>query len=155
FRNIGAFVRLGWRERASESLDFFLRDRRPLNWNQWPEVVGRDARRPRFLGDLPHAWVASDFIQSVMDMFAYVRAEDQTLVVGAGIPIDWLAGSGIEIKGMRTPYGKLTYSLRRERDRLVLKVSAGVLPPSGGLIFAWPYASAPADASINGRPTHW
>jgi len=38
---------------------------------------------------------------------------------------------------------------------LVLKVSAGVLPPSGGLIFAWPYASAPADASINGRPTHW
>jgi hypothetical protein len=155
FRNIGAFVRLGWRERASESLDFFLRDRRPLNWNQWPEVVGRDARRPRFLGDLPHAWVASDFIQSVLDMFAYVRAEDQTLVVGAGIPIDWLAGSGIEIKGLRTPYGKLSYSLRRERDRLLLKVSAGVMPPPGGLIFAWPHPSAPGNASMNGRPTHW
>src|SRR5690606_1076323 len=28
-RNVGAFVRLGWRERAMEALDYFMADRRP------------------------------------------------------------------------------------------------------------------------------
>src|SRR5439155_1381771 len=57
-RTVGTFVRLGWRERAHELLEFFLAGRRPASWNQWPEVVGRDPRQPRFVGDLPHGWVA-------------------------------------------------------------------------------------------------
>jgi len=155
FRNVGAFVRLGWRERASELLDFFMRDRRPGPWNQWPEVIGREPRQPRFLGDLPHAWVASDFIQSVLDMFAYERAEDQALVLAAGIPTDWLAGAGIEIKDLRTPYGKLSYSLRRDGERVLLNIARGMTPPPGGLIFTWPYKTAPGSAYINGRPIPW
>jgi hypothetical protein len=154
-RNVGAFVRLGWRERASDLLGFFLRDRRPVSWNQWPEVIGREARQPRFLGDLPHAWVASDFIQSVLDMFAYERAEDQALVLAAGIPTDWLAGSGIEIKELRTPYGKLSYSLRRDGERVLLKIAGAVTPPPGGLIFMWPYETAPGNVSIDGRFARW
>ena len=69
-RTVGAFVRLGWRERAHELLDFFFADRRPAGWNQWAEVVWREPRAPRFIGDMPHAWVGADYIRSVLDLFA-------------------------------------------------------------------------------------
>ena len=45
-RTIGSFVRLGWRDRIDPLLDFFMADRRPAAWNQWAEVVGREARKP-------------------------------------------------------------------------------------------------------------
>jgi F5/8 type C domain-containing protein len=154
-RNVGAFVRLGWREQAKQLLDFFLAGRRPAGWNQWAEVVGREARQPRFLGDMPHGWVASDFIRSVLDVFAYEREEDRALVLAAGAPNEWLAGHGIGIQNLRTPYGTLSYGLRREGRRLVLAIPAGLTPPRGGLVFHWPYASPPGHAFANGHPVPW
>ena len=85
-RVAGSFVRLGWRERTHELFDYFVRDQRPAGWNQWAEVVGREPRRPRFIGDMPHAWIASDYIRSVLDMFAYERPDEKALVLAAGIP---------------------------------------------------------------------
>jgi len=154
-RVVGSFVRLGQRSRADQLLDFFLHDRRPLHWNQWAEVVGRDARQPRFLGDMPHAWIASDFIQAVLDLFAYERAEDRALVLAAGVPPDWLAGRGIAIKNLRTPYGKLTYRLRRDERHTLLKIDGGLAPPPGGLIFTWPSEGSPGNAFMNSRPIEW
>ncbi len=71
---------LGWRERAWEATEYFFRDRRPVEWNQWAEVVSSTPRTPFFVGDLPHAWVASDFLRSALDMFAYTRERDDSLV---------------------------------------------------------------------------
>ena len=88
-RIIGALVRRGDRDRAQALMTRFLADRRPAAWNGWAEVVGTDARKPRFIGDMPHSWVASDFIRSVLDAVAYER-EDGVLVVGAGVPRSWL-----------------------------------------------------------------
>ncbi|MFH1278047.1 MAG: discoidin domain-containing protein [Candidatus Eisenbacteria bacterium] len=68
-RNIGAFARLGWRDRAEELLAWFLEYRRPKGWNQWAEVVWKDERAPKFIGDMPHTWVGSDFIRSVLDLY--------------------------------------------------------------------------------------
>ena len=129
-RTIGTFVRLGWRDRAHEALDFFMKDRQPQGWNQWAEVVSREPRRPFFVGDLPHAWVASDYVRSVLDMFAYER-DDRALVLAEGIPEPWLAGEGIRVHGLRTPYGELSYSLRREGDGYRLTVEKGATPPGG------------------------
>jgi hypothetical protein len=154
-RNVGAFVRLGWRKRAWALIDFFLADRRPLHWNQWAEVVGREARHPRFIGDMPHGWVASDFASAVLDLFAYERGSDEALVLAAGIPVDWLAGSGVRIEDLRTPYGGLSYTLRRDANRLDLKITGGLTPPRGGLVFEWPYANTPGRALVNGRPARW
>lgn len=154
-RTAGAFVRLGWRERAGQLLEFFLADRRPAGWNQWAEVVGREVRHPRFVGDMPHGWVASDFISSVLDLFAYVREADQALVLAAGVPNDWLAGQGVGIENLRTPYGELSYALRRDGRRLVLTIAGGLSPPRGGLVFGWPYAGLPGPALINGHPVRW
>src|SRR5205814_1634228 len=72
-RVIGAYVRLGWREKANELLDYFLRYRRPAGWAHWAEVVWHQERAPHFIGDMPHAWVGAEYARSVLDMLAYER----------------------------------------------------------------------------------
>src|SRR5262245_52503189 len=154
-RTVGTFVRLGWRERAHELLAFFLAGRRPAAWNQWPEVVGRDPRQPRFVGDIPHGWVASDFIRAVLDLFAYEREADRSLVLARGIPPEWLGESGVSVKDLRTPYGLLSYSLKNQGGRLVMQLAGSGVPP-GGLVFVWPGKQPlPRDISINGKPAQW
>ncbi|HSN88760.1 MAG TPA: coagulation factor 5/8 type domain-containing protein, partial [Thermoanaerobaculia bacterium] len=56
-RTLRTLLRLGWRDRAHELLDFFMNDRRPAAWNHWAEVVWREPRIPKFIGDMPHTWV--------------------------------------------------------------------------------------------------
>lgn len=155
-RTIASFVRLGWRDRIEPLLTFFFADRRPAAWNQWAEVVGRDPRKPRFVGDMPHAWIASDFLRSAYDLFAYERAKDQALVLAGGIPAAWLKGHGVGIERLRTPYGLLRYSLHEQRKQLELRVEGGVTVPPGGLVLAWPYGGAPTGkVLVNGRAARW
>lgn len=155
WRNVSAFVRLGWRERAWDAVQFFFKDRTPQAWNQWAEVVSHTPRKPFFVGDLPHAWVASDFVRSALDMFAYTRDIDDSIVLAAGIPVDWFEGEGIAIHDLRTPYGKLGYALRREGDALVLEIPAGLKLPAGGLVLPWPYDGKPGRATIDGKAAAW
>ena len=149
-RNVSAFIRLGWRERAHELLEFFMAGRRPPAWNQWPEVVGRDPRKLLFVGDLPHAWVASDFIRSVLDLFAYERS-DGAMVLAGGIPASWLHRAGVSIRGLRTPYGSVAYSLARTDERVaeLTLIATGRVPP-GGFVIAGPWPR-PAHATVNGK----
>jgi hypothetical protein len=154
-RTVSTFIRLGWRERAHAALDFFLHDRRPPAWNQWPEVIGRDPRQPRFIGDLPHGWVASDFIRAALDLFAYERERDQALVLGAGIPPDWLGGSGIAVRDLRTPYGPLSYTVRNETAGVVWQLGATSPLPPGGLVLVWPGTQPPPETRVNGKPATW
>jgi hypothetical protein len=156
WRNVAAFVRLGWRERIPQLLAFFMADRRPAAWNQWAEVVGHDPRQPRFVGDMPHAWIASDFLRSLYDMFAWERRRDHALVLAAGIPADWLRGEGVGIGHLHTPYGELGYRLREQHGELQLQVSNGSSLPPGGLVLPWPYAGQPTGkAWLNGKPVGW
>ena len=66
-------VRLGKRDEAHELLDFFLSDRRPVEWNQWPEITWRDPRSPGHLGDVPHTWIAAEYLLAVASMVAAER----------------------------------------------------------------------------------
>lgn len=153
-RVAGSFVRLGWRERAHELLAYFFKDQRPAAWNQWAEVVGRAPRQPRFIGDMPHAWIASDYIRSVLDMFAYERQSDKALVLAAGIPGDWFDGPGFKVSNLRTPYGSLGMSVERRGDDIVLRLGGDARPP-GGFFLPWPW-SPPANArSSDGQPQAW
>jgi hypothetical protein len=147
-RNAGAFVRLGWRERAQQLLADMMADRRPPGWNQWPEVVWRDPRYPGFLGDLPHAWVAAEYLRAVLDLLAYERESDQALVLAAGVPAAWAKGAGITVRGLRTPYGTLDYSLVESVSRVRLRIGGNLRLPPGGLAVQWPYAG---EATVNGR----
>ena len=149
-RTVGTFVRLGWRERAHDLLDFFMAGRRPLAWNQWPEVVTREPRKPAFIGDLPHAWVASDYIRSVLDLFAYERSDGAMMLAG-GIPAAWVDRAGVAIRNLRTPYGIVSYSLVRTDGRIAeLTLSATGQVPPGGFVLAGPWPR-PLYATVNGK----
>jgi hypothetical protein len=151
-RTVGTFVRLGWRERALSALDFFFADQQPRAWNQWAEVVSRTPRKPFFLGDLPHAWVASDYVRSALDMFAYTRASDGALVLAAGIPAAWLAGEGIAVDGLRTPGGALQYALSADDTRVRLEIGKGV---DGAFVLPWMFDGQPGATTIDGKPAEW
>jgi hypothetical protein len=153
WRNVGAFVRLGARQRALEAIAYFRADRRPSGWNQWAEVVVRDAREPRFLGDMPHGWVASDQIRSVLDLFAYEDEAEASLVLAAGVPMAWLAGQGLSVRDLRTPWGRLSWSARAGAGGAIdIRVSGLNALPRGGLILRGPW-DRNARVTIEGRIT--
>jgi hypothetical protein len=151
WRNVGAFVRLGWKERAHEAIAWYLSHRRPEAWNAFAEVVDVYPRRPRFLGDIPHTWVGSDFIRAVTDLFAY--EEGDRLVLAAGIPEAWArSATGAGVRALRTVYGPLTYHLRAEGSDLVAEIEAGVSVPPGGLVVHPPFGRDPREILLDGRP---
>jgi hypothetical protein len=147
-RAIGAFVRLGWRDRAQELMSWFLSQQKPIGWRQWPEVVRREDRVPHFLGDLPHTWVGSDFVRSVLDMLAYEREEDESLVLGAGVPVEWLV-PGITVGNLSTHYGPLSFAMRRAGKGVEVKIEAGTRIPPGGIVVQVPLAVR--TWSVNGK----
>jgi hypothetical protein len=153
-RAIGSFVRLGWRDRIDDLIAFFMAGRRPAGWNQWAEVVGRNPREARFIGDMPHAWVASDFIRSALDMFAWDDRDDRALVLGGGLSASWLTGQGSSIRGVATPYGALDFAVRGDGRGLVATIGGDARPP-GGFVLAWPFKGDPPTASVNGGKAVW
>jgi hypothetical protein len=154
-RNVAAFVRLGWRARAHELLEFFMDDRRPRAWNQWAEVVGRAVREPRFVGDMPHGWIASDFIRSALDLFAWERESDHALVVADGIPLSWLAGEGVALRRLRTAWGPLGYSIRQQGGAVVLDIDAGTAAPGGIVLRRLEARPGAGRTLVNGKRVQW
>jgi hypothetical protein len=148
-RIIGALIRLGDRERAVSLIDRYLADRRPAAWNEWAEVVGTDARKPRFLGDMPHAWIASDFIRSILDAIAYDR-EDGALVIGAGVPRTWLANGTLHLGPLPTYSGTIDVRMRAEGDRITIDLAGDANPKK--LIVRSPDDRPIRAASVNGKP---
>ena len=150
WRSVGAMVRLGWRERAVRLARWLMADRMPAGWNQWPEVVYRDTKTAHFIGDLPHAWVGSDFIRSFLDMLAFERS-DGALVLLAGVPADWLKGEGLAVREVRTPHGRLSFAARieGERMRVRVRVEAGLRVPPGGIVLRPPLPTRSATARID------
>jgi hypothetical protein len=146
WRVVGTFIRLGERQRAHEAMEWFFSHSRPSGWNHWAEVVFADPLTPRFIGDMPHTWVGSDFIRSMIDFFAYERERDQALVLGAGVLYTWTArGEGVNVRALRTPYGTLSYSMKAEGDRgLRIRIEEGIDIPPGGIVVVSP---------IDGRET--
>ncbi|NOT33447.1 MAG: coagulation factor 5/8 type domain-containing protein [Candidatus Eisenbacteria bacterium] len=151
-RNVGAFVRLGWRDRAQELLSWFLEHRSPAGWAQWAEVVWNAPDRARFVGDIPHTWVGSDYVRSVLDLFAFERERDDALVIGAGIPDSWLReGEGVAVRDLNTWYGRLSYRMRAEGRGVVVEIAAGPRIPRGGLVVAAPGIHSRSRATLNGK----
>jgi hypothetical protein len=133
WRNVGALVRLGGPDEAAELFTILFAGRRPAAWNQWPEVVHRDSLAPKFLGDLPHTWVGSDFVRSLLDMVAYMRVSDSALVVGAGVPAAWVnENPGLTVENL--PVGQRRMNIRFTAAGVRLDGTLHV-PPGGILVY--------------------
>jgi hypothetical protein len=151
-RSIGALVHLGRRDEAHELLEFFLGDRRPRAWNQWPEIAWRDPRAPGHLGDLPHTWIAAEYVLAVLGLFAYERPSDGALVIAAGIPERWLEdGNEVRVEDLPTARGRLGYSLRRDADgALSLSLRGDLEVPSSGIVVRPPLRGPLRKLEIDG-----
>jgi hypothetical protein len=150
-RCVGSMVLLGHAARAQEALEFFMNDRLPKNWNQWPEVVHRDPRTARFIGDMPHTWCGSDFLNSVRMMFLYERELDDSLVLLAGVPKPWFGSKKVGFRSMPTYGGRLSCIVEQASDDQFIAHLEGTCPlPSGGIRLTTPIDSY-AQVTVNGK----
>jgi len=150
-RTVGTMVQLGQRDKAHELLDFFFTGQRPSEWHQWAEVVYRDPATPKFIGDMPHTWVGSDYIRSFLDMLAFERESDSSLVIGAGVKDDWVKQDpGVRVSNLSTAYGPLTYDLRATGNTVTLNLRAGIKMPPGGIVVWSPLSQPILSASVDG-----
>ena len=152
-RNVGVEIQLGQRARAHELLDFFFKGQRPDAWHQWAEVVYRDPKTPKFIGDMPHTWVGSDYIRSFLDMLAYERESDSSLVIGAGVRDDWVQQDpGVKVSNLSTEYGPLNYDMRAIGKVVTINLRTGIRMPPGGLVIYSPLDQPILSAAADGVP---
>ena len=121
-------------ERAHELIDFFLDDQRPQGFNHWAEVVWNDERIPRFIGDMPHTWVGSDFLNAIRSMFAYENEYDESLVLASALYQDWIdSPEGMSIENLPTYYGEISYSIKKENEKYILSLYGNIDVPANGI----------------------
>lgn len=77
-------------------------------------------------------------------------------MLAAGLPIRWIdSATGDGVRDIRTPYGLLSYTLRKRAGVTSLTLTGRVLPP-GGYVLRWPGSTElPARVRIDGQPATW
>jgi hypothetical protein len=152
-RLIGSFIILDQPEKAHELIDFFLNDQRPQGWNHWAEVVWNDYRRPGYIGDMPHTWCGSDFLNAVRSMFVYENEYDQSLALAAALYQDWIdAPEGMSVENLPTYYGDISYSVKKIKNKYLFSISGEIkLPPNGIKIKNFNGSKLPVKVIVNGE----
>lgn len=148
-RHVGSLVRLGRRDRALEALDWYMARQRPAGWRQWQEVVWRDERTPRFVGDSPHTWCGSDFMNSLRSMLLHEREGDHSLVLLAGVPQRWLEGPGLGFE-LPTHRGTIAVAASAAGITTTVRISGTAPIPEGGIIVSLPVSRDIAKATVDG-----
>lgn len=115
-------------------------------------MVWNDYRTPRFIGDMPHTWVGSDFINAIRSMFVYENEYNETLVLAAALYQDWIdAPTGMSIEKLPTYYGDISYSVKKEKNRYTFSIYGDVnLPENGIIIKNFNGSNLPSSVNING-----
>jgi hypothetical protein len=111
-RNILALATLGYRKEAFDLHEILFGGRRPANWNQFAEVVHSDSRKGAYIGDMPHTWVGSDYINTVRGLIVMEEDSSKTLNLLFGTPREWLVNDGIALSDFPTHFGKLMMQAR-------------------------------------------
>ena len=151
-RLIGTFIYLGQIERAHALIDYFFKDQRPKGWNHWAEVVRKGYRTSGFIGDMPHTWVGSDFINATRSMFVYEDELKQALVIGAGLYKEWIDDpKGITVKNLPTYYGDLSYSIKKSGEKYNIDLWGTIKLPNGNIVLQNLRVEKPAKVFVNGK----
>lgn len=141
-RNINALMLLGERDKAWQLLEWFMKHIRPRGWNHWAEVVWRNPLTPKFIGDMPHTWVGSEFLRSFRNFICYEDFSSNQLIIGRGIPNSWYKGKGFSFGPMPSAFG----TIKIEGKGNTLKLSGKV----ENVILYAPVKSNFTHAKING-----
>jgi hypothetical protein len=152
-RLIGSFIYLDEPERAHELIRFFLNDQRPQGWNHWAEVVWKDYRAPKYIGDMPHTWVGSDFINAIRSMFVYESEYDSSIIIGSALYQDWIDSlDGMSVENLPTYYGEISYSIKKEENKYRFSIYGDIkLPAIGIKIKNFNGSKLPTKVLVNGK----
>lgn len=152
-RNVGTYVYLGQKQRAHDVLEFLMKDQRPRGWNHWAEVVANGYRTVRFIGDMPHTWVGSDYVNAVRAMFVYEIDDDHTVVLGAGLKDAWVK-EGLSVRGLPTHYGTVSYTIAPQSGGVVSVRVTGTIDASRTplLVPSSLLSTGLKSAAVNGVP---
>lgn len=134
-RNAHALSALGRGDEALEQLQYALTTARPVAWQQWPEITWIESGVPGHMGDLPHTWIAAEFLLAVRSL--WLVEEPRRLVFGRGLPSGWLDRENLALLDWPTPFGRLSLRTRLDTpDSMLLELDGDVIPPEGLLLSA-------------------
>ncbi|MBN1383402.1 MAG: discoidin domain-containing protein [Elusimicrobia bacterium] len=146
-RTVQAFVMMDQKEKAINLLEYLMTCRRPLKWNHLAEVVFSEYRYPEFIGDMPHTWVGSGYINAIRSIFLYEK--DNKLILCHGVPEKWLSGKqGVSVKKFPTYFGNINYSINKNNNILKVKIR-GDAEPEKGFVFKSPLSKKIKTVKIN------
>lgn len=153
-RIIGSFIMLNEPERAHALIDYFFKNQRPQGWNHWAEVVWKDYRNPGYIGDMPHTWVGSDFLNAIRSIFVYENEMDESLVLGAALYQDWIdAPNGMSVSNLPTYYGEVSFSIKKEANKYTFNIVGNLkLPKNGIKIQNFNQMKMPSKVLVDGKP---
>ena len=153
-RAAGTFIFLNEINRAYDLLDYFIKDQRPQGWNHWAEVVWENPDTSMYIGDMPHTWVGSAFIDAVRALFVYENENDSSLTLGAGIKQEWLnSPNGISFENFPTYYGTVSYSMKKINNQIVVELNNQLSPACKKLILKSPENKQIKSVSIDDTPS--
>ena len=138
-RNILALATLGYRKEAFDLHEILFRGRRPANWNEFAEVVHSNSRKGAYIGDMPHTWVGSDYINAVRGLIVMEEDKNKTLNLLFGTPREWLVDEGISLSDFPTHFGNLMMQAKWNDSDQRLNLDVDMPHGTAGKIYVrWP-----------------
>lgn len=155
WRCVNAMVHLGMKRQALEALDWFFLDQYPPGWRHWAEVVWSNPRTPKFIGDMPHTWVGSDFLNALRSLLVYEDEATDSLVLLAGVPEKWLSeGDGLAFHNFRTYYGTINVDAKADAKAAHIAIAGDAAIPAGGFVVRCPLDTPSDRVTLNGKPAN-
>lgn len=152
FRIVQVLVMMGRPGDARTVFDYLMGCRGPKEWRQWPEAVYFPPRTPGYIGDMPHTWAASGFLNALRSMYVYEDEAKGNLVLAAGIPESWLTSNETWfVRNASTCWGPISYSMRREDRSLVVTIRGACSPP-GNILFQPAAIGGPSPVAVTNLP---
>ena len=108
-----------WKNQSSPGLFSYWEGNGEENtFRQWEQYRGW--LKPKYV--TPHYWTASEMTLLQLDMLVYVdeSKDEYQLVLGAGIPPEWLS-SPMSVKEFRTKAGTVTWEYKDNSMKVILK----------------------------------
>jgi GH15 family glucan-1,4-alpha-glucosidase len=128
------YTLLGRREIANEILEWHLNHQTFPGAYSWAEQI--DTTSLWFAaGDMPHCWVAADYMNALRASLLY--EDENRIVLGAGIPPAWLGpGKELSIDSARTFFGELSYSVDCSKNgkQISIRLTGTARPPEGYIL---------------------
>ncbi|GJL61561.1 MAG: hypothetical protein NPIRA04_02150 [Nitrospirales bacterium] len=138
-RNILALTTLGYRKEAFDLHEVLFKGRRPANWNQFAEVVHSESRKGTYIGDMPHTWVGSGYVNSVRGLIVMEEDDSKILNLLFGTPREWLVDDGISLSDFPTHFGKLMMQAKWNDNEQSLNVDVNLPQGTAKKIYVrWP-----------------